>query len=340
MKNLVITGDSLSYNRYGYLPDARVNAWDCPVGMGSWSFRICHSFISSAKGFKYADELEFSGETISGIGEGFDPMDAVFGERVRTVSTKEGKISFKVQSDNGKVVLYLQKRPRNYCRFKASVDGIVHGEIIDTYGDSAFFRGWSVLHVELVCDENKNLHEVVLFDFEYADDNPKVTVAGVGAELKCAVVTGQGCRTAKFINYHFEQRVANFSPDALVLIFGGNDVLYYSPEEYKENLEIFFNTMKARFHKCKILTVTIPPSALYSGLTNGVKYETQQDWDENQDKYNKVMIELSKKYGAETIITEELFKGIPVEKWRIDDVHMTPFGNDVLFDKVKGIMLG
>ncbi len=340
MKSLVITGDSLSYNRYDYLDEPRTNAWDCPNGMGSWSFRLRNLFLSSANGFKYADELVFNEEAISGIGEEFDPMDSVFGERVRTVIPKDGKIRFMTQSDNGTIVLYLQKRPKNYCRFHISVDGIRHSEKIDTFGNNSFYRGWEVLSVELACDKNQKQHEIILSEFEYADDKPMVTIAGVSVEPRHAVVTGQGCRTAKFINFHFEERIAAFSPDALVLIFGGNDILYYSPEEYRQNLEIFFKKMKTRFPKCKLITVTIPPSALYSGLANGVKYSTQQEWDENADKYNKAMIELSRKYGAQTVITEELFSGIPIEKWRFDDVHMTRFGNDLLYKKVKEILFG
>ncbi len=338
MKNLVITGDSLSYNRYDYMPDAIKNGWDCPCGMQSWSFRLCQMFLSTAKGFKFADELKFNCETVSGLGEGFDTVDSVFGDRVKTATPRDGKIEFAVQSDNGTVVLYFQKRPNNYCRFKITVDGVCLDEKADTYGNNAFYRGWNVFSVELACDKTKTQHEIILHDFDYADDKPKVTIAGVACEPRQAVVTGQGCRTAKFINYHFEERVAAFSPDLLVLIFGGNDILYYSPKEYEENLEIFFVTMKTRFPKCKLVTVTIPPSRLYTGLTNGKYYTTQEEWDENADKYNNVMLKLSQKHGAKTIITEDLFSGTPVEKWRFDDVHMTRFGNDMLFEKVKEIL--
>lgn len=40
IKNIVITGDSLSYNRYGYDAIPRENAWDCAPDTGSWSFRL------------------------------------------------------------------------------------------------------------------------------------------------------------------------------------------------------------------------------------------------------------------------------------------------------------
>lgn len=337
MKNFVITGDSLSYNRYGYDDVQRMNAWDCHIGMQSWSFRLRNLFLTSAKGFKYADELLFKEETVSGIGEGFAPSDAIFGERVRTVIPSEGKIQFTAESDNGIMVLYFQKRPKNYCRFKISVDGVYQNEV-NTYGDGTLYHGFELLTVELSCDNNKKRHEIVFYDFCYADDKPMVTLAGVSCEPKYADVTGQGSRTAKFINYHFEERVARFSPDVLVLIFGGNDILFYSPEEYYENLEKFFKRVKTEFENCKLITITIPPSGLYNGLANGIKYSTQQEWDENAEKYNNAMIELSAKYNAQTIITKELFKDIPTEKWRYDEVHFTNFGNDILFEKVKGLL--
>ena len=337
MKNLVITGDSLSYNRYGYDDIPRINAWDCHIGMKSWSFRLRNLFLTSAKGFKYADELVFEEESFSGLGEGFNPADSIFGDRVKTVIPNQDEVHFCAESDNGAITIYFQKRPKNYCRFKISVDGVFQCEV-NTYGEGAHYQGWELLTVELSCDKEKNKHEIVLFDFEYADDNPMVTFAGLSCEPKYAVITGQGSRTSKFINYHFEERVARFSPDALVLIFGGNDFLFYSPEEYRENLEIFFERTREKFKACRLITVTVPPSGLYGGLANGVKYTTQQEWDENAEKYNRIMIELSEKYNADVIIAKELFKDIPIEKWRYDEVHLTNFGNDILFEKVKGLL--
>ena len=57
MKNIVITGDSLSYNRYSYDEAWRTNAADCFVGMDSWSFKLRKSLISNTRGFVYGDEI-------------------------------------------------------------------------------------------------------------------------------------------------------------------------------------------------------------------------------------------------------------------------------------------
>lgn len=339
MKSLVITGDSMSFNKYGYDPETpRANAWDCHIGMQSWSFRLCQKFIASAPGFKYADDLSFEEENFSGIGEAFHPDDAIFGNRVKTIIPKNDKIHFTVESDTDTIVIYFQRRPQNYCKFSISADGIYHNDTTDTCAYDFFYRGWSILTVTLRCNKNQRVHEIVLSDFEYADDAPMVSIAGVSTEPRYAVTTGQGSRTAKFINYHFEDRIARFSPDTLILIFGGNDILFYSPEEYRQNLEIFFRTMKKRFKNCKIFTVTIPPSALYADTANGIKYDTQEDWDENQERYNSSMRILSEKYNATLIESQELFKEFPVEKWRFDNVHLSNFGNDLLFNKLNELL--
>jgi hypothetical protein len=84
------------------------------------------------------------------------------------------------------------------------------------------------------------------------------------------------------------------------LIYGGNDCLYFSPEEYKENFIKLLGKMKERLPDCRMVTITIPPSGLYKGIANGKKYETEEAWNENIQRYNSVMVEVSKKYGAKT----------------------------------------
>ncbi|MBE6749845.1 MAG: SGNH/GDSL hydrolase family protein [Ruminococcaceae bacterium] len=334
MKSLVITGDSLSYNRYGYDEIPRNDAWNCHIGMQSWSFRLRNLFLTSAEGFKYADELQFEEENVSGLGENCNLQDAIFGERVKTIIPKNDKIHFSAESNNGKLVLYFQKRPKNYCRFKISVDGVCNENIIDTNGEDGFYQGWSILSIEVSCDKNRNLHDVVLFDFEYTEFTPLVTLAGVSCEAKNAAVTGQGSRTAKFINYHYDERIRKYNPDKLIIIFGGNDCIRYGTQEYKANLESILGKVKTDFPSCEILGITIPPSRLYTGDANGKRFTSQEAWNDYIDEYNAVFKETFKKYGAEIIETAKVFEGIPTEKWRFDEVHMTTFGNDLLFDAV------
>ncbi len=338
MKNFLITGDSLSYNRYGYDDAELMNATDCHIGMQSWSFRLRNDFITSAKGFKYADELEFGCRADKGMSLEVDICESIFGERVITLFPLNGEISFNAQSDTGTLVLYIQKRVSNYCRFDIYVDGKLQKADVDTYGSKAEYQGYGLITLELLCDENKNEHKVVLNNFRWADDEPCVTIAGVSCEARYANITGQGSRTARFLNYHFEDRIAKYSPDLMILVFGGNDTLFYSPDEYRYYLEKLFSATKERFPNIKIITITIPYCGLVRNQLLGVTYENDEQLNQNSKKYNDVMMDLSKKYVAECIDSWELFKDIPIPEWRFDNIHLTRKGNDILYDKVKSLI--
>ena len=335
MKNIVITGDSLSVSRYDYDDQPRFNPWDCHIGMGSWSFELRKALIASANAFRYADEIVFCEPTVE---NGFDLADAVFGERVRTVAPVNDKIHFTVESDTGTVVLYFQKRPNHYCRFSVAVDGVCVQTAVNTYGDTARYQGYELLTIEIACDKGRTIHEVELFGFECADDTPLVTLAGVSGERIEVALTGQGSRTAKFLSYHFEERIAAYSPDTVILIFGGNDMLFYSAEEYRFYLDGLFRKLTARFPDCHVVTFTIPPTLLLDRETNGKVYTTQREWDDNQETYNRVMREVSAAYRAHLVESASIFEGLPVSKWRYDNVHFTKYGNSLVYKKVCDIL--
>ena len=332
MKRLIITGDSISYNRHGFDDTPRADASDCHIGMDSWSFRLRKDFITSSVDFEYADGLEFSERTVSGLGDKTDIADAIFGSRVVTVTPENDSVHFTARSSTGKLALYFQCRPHNYCSFTITVDG--NSKRADTYGDPDIYFGYALLTVEIDCDKNKLSHEVVLSDFEYTELTPLVTLAGVSGEAKYAHITGQGSRTVKFLLYHFEKRVAALSPDALVLTLGGNDFVFYSAEDYRLYLGRFFELMRERFPNCRIVTATIPPSAKPSYPIRNMTFESDAEFNTELEKYNVVMKELSLKYNAKCIDLTRLFDGISPSVWRYDSVHLSPKGNEMLYGAV------
>ncbi len=335
MKSVVITGDSLSVSRYDYDDAPRMNAWDCHIGMGSWSFTLRNTLIASAKQFRYADEVVFQEPTVE---NGFDPADAVFGDRVRTVAPVDGRVRFTAESDTGVLVFYFQKRPNHYCRFSVMVDGVRAQTTVDTYGDPSRYQGYELLPIEVPCGKGRTMHEVELFGFECADDTPLVTLAGVSGERIEVALTGRGSRTAKFLSYHFEERIAAHSPDTMILIFGGNDMLFYSAEEYRFYLDDLFRKLTDRFPDCRVVAFTIPPTLLLDREIHGKVYTTQREWDENQEQYNRVMREVAAVYGTDLIETASIFEGVPFSQWRYDNVHFTKYGNQLVYEKICAIL--
>ena len=334
MKSLLITGDSLSYNRYDYINTATPNAADCPVGMDSWSFRIRKSFISSASGFLYGDQLNIKEPFTHGIGEGIDPTHAFFGDRVVTISPQNDAINLEVESKTGRIVIYLQHRLDNYCRFDVYVDGKLRKKAVDTFGRVENFCGFDIITLELECDAAKDLHDIVFCNFEHTEKFPLVTIAGASVEPRFAAISGQGSRTIKFLLYHFKERIAKYSPDMLILILGGNDLIFYSEKEYKFYLETFFKQVLTCFPNCKIATITIPPSAKCLEEIRGVKINSDDDINRLVDKYNAVLEEVSKKNNAICIRQKDIFNKIDPSIWRFDNVHLSKKGNDMLYQAV------
>ncbi len=329
MKRILITGDSLSYNRYDYDDTPRLNAWDCYIGMQSWSFRLRNYFITSAPGFCYGDEIEFDTKTTKEI----ESDNAIFGERVVTAIPENGEIRFKVQSDSGKVALYLQAHPEQYCRFNIYADGIKVAENIDTFGSPYSFMGYSLITFEFACDKDKTYHDIVFSDFEKCEKSPMVTIAGASTQAVYADLSGQGSRTCEFLLYHFEERIAKYSPELLILIFGGNDFLFFNKDEYRENLDKLFGKVKTRFPECRILTLTTPPGKPSERFGD---CKTDEEFNiRYTDNFNSVMKEITGKYNGKCIDTKEIFKSTPKSVWRYDNIHMTREGNNILYDYMK-----
>ena len=337
MKNLVITGDSLSYNRYGYDDTPRMNAYDCHIGMNSWSFRLRNDFITSAPGFKFGDELKFSENTVPGMGNGIDDINAVFGKRVVTITPENDVINFSAESDTGEIVVYFQCRSDNYCRFNIFSDGKLVKKAVETYGDNSDFQGYGIKTVKFNCNKEKTVHKITLSDFECTENAPLVTIAGISTEERCAYLTGQGSRTAKFLLYHFNDRIAKYSPDMLILIFGGNDFIFYSECEYKIYLEKIFERIKREFPACKIITLTIPPSGKIKDEVRGIKIESDKELNIILDNYNNILETLSEKNGALCIKLKDIFKDVSPDVWRYDNVHLSNKGNDMLYDVLSNL---
>ena len=125
----------------------------------------------------------------------------------------------------------------------------------------------------------------------------------------------------------------------LILVFGGNDLLFYSEDEYKKYLTEIFRRMKEEFPCCRIITLTIPESAKIRDEIRGMKFSTDEDHNLLVDRYNKVLEELSEKNNAFCIKQKELFKGLSPDVWRYDNVHLSKVGNDMLYDEIKKIIL-
>jgi hypothetical protein len=127
-KNIVITGDSLSFNRYDFDATFRTNAYDCMPGMQSWSFMLRDAIHRNDPYFTSAEDTIWGLTSATATFGNFSSYYGLFNNRGIDLNVKnntdEFRIYVKQKSDNNNVVLYMQKLPNNNtCKFDIYVDG-------------------------------------------------------------------------------------------------------------------------------------------------------------------------------------------------------------------------
>ena len=256
--NVLITGDSLSYNRYGYDPEPKMEASDCGPGMKSWSFRLRDKIYQYDKQFTFANALSFNCETVAGLNNSCETLHTeMFDGKVQTL-LPQGDVAFNVNIRSDQIVLYFQKRIDCDCTIDIYVDGILKQEKVNLKGDENYFAGYAPLLLPVSCDPELECH---LVEFKnILGENPKITLAAVGADYRMVSLTGRGSQCASFFLENFEERIGRYNPDLILLILSANDRIFIAPEALRKHLIELFAKIFETNPNCKILFL-LPPNA-------------------------------------------------------------------------------
>jgi len=348
--NILITGDSLSYNRYSYDECARENAYNCGVGMESWSFQLRDHVYTSDPQFVYGDELQFDCKSVKGIANDSQvPHTAMFGGKIQTLYPKEEitdrngclhserVITFRVTVKSEEIVLYLQRRIDAPCVFDVYVDGVMTMQDVHTQGAMEDFAGYGLMLVSVPCDRERDQHFIKFANIR--GDSPIITVAGVGVKRRNIVLNGKGGETVRFFLEHFEERIGRYTPDLLILSITGNDRLMVAPEVLRKDLTELFSKIFQNTPECRVLLL-LPPLTHnplcpeedvypYSGLLTAEVYCRVAE---------RVCEKLRKDLGyhIDSLRISSLFDKENVDLWRYDDIHLNRYGNKVLLEAVAG----
>lgn len=338
--SIVITGDSLSYNRHGYDPKGRPNAYDCGVGIPSWSFSLRDRLLSLDPAFVTADQIEVDVPYVEGLAnESPVPHTAAFGGKVKTLFPKEGA-SFPVHVSGKHIVLYLQQRIDAPCVTDIYVDGVLAAKDVDTKGSSDFHAGYGLMTVLLPCSVSEQPHTV---EFRNLRGSRKViTLAAVGERMLSVNLSGKGGECVDYFLEHFEERIGCFSPDLLILSLGANDRGYRTVEEMKAALCALYGKLFTRFPDCQVLFLLPPPSHDPLAPEQSISPYCALSVCET---FNQAIEEVSLSFGRngehplpahsiELLWMDRLFDASRVSEWRWDNIHMNPHGNALLLDAV------
>ena len=339
---VVITGDSLAYNRYGYDKKGRHNAQDCGAGLPSWAFALRDRIYGMDPQFALGESLAADCEAVPGLDNDSPvPFTAVFGGRLKTLYPK-AEASFAAPIRGSRVVLYLQRRLEGSCVFDVYVDGALAAADVDTAGDPADFAGYGLLVLPLSCEE-RDSHTLSFRNIR--GEAPKITVAAVGSRYVNVVLTGKGGECADYFAGHFEERIGAFRPDLLLLSLGANDRGYRTVFAMQEALTVLYEKVFARVPECNVLHL-LPPSSHdpEDPEADVMPYCS----DQLAEVYNRSIRRLCVRFrdagrNIEAFPIYDLFADMEVAEWRFDNIHMNPRGNRVLLEALcekLGINLG
>lgn len=308
--SVVITGDSLAYNRYDFVDEPRMNAHDCPLGMESWSFLLRDFLIRSSKGWKPAVCLSISGD--------FEKIPYIEGlpfENEGVVLEGKGCSGIEIKGCPEYLYFITDSEKGASCT--------ISGEQVSFKGDDGKFEGYTlVVHK---CPDGK---------IENISMDSHIILIG-GADVNISVqLTGSGSKTAEWMLENIDERIMQYKPNLCIMIIGANNRRMKNPESFRDAMEKIIDNLRTKETSLILLS---PPHSFSTDPGEGKDNRYLPDESITKPILD-VLKNLSLKYDLTHMDLFELFSGIKSSRWRFDNTHFTRYGNHVLFEEIRGAL--
>lgn len=305
--NIVITGDSLAYNRYGFMNEPRMDAWQCYAGMKSWSFLLRDYIILNQSDFIKGRDVLFDKKVeYKFFSESkFECIVPFLYEGICVELEKDSLTKIKNISNK---YMYILTDP-NYGGL-IEVDNIIY----DISGDREKYFGYDI---KIIPIKNGTIKSI--------NSNVRLNIIGFSEIGSQIFLTGSGSKTTKWLYDNLNERVLDYNPDLLIMIIGANDRSKSNVHEAHDSLINILNTCK-----CDVIIISSPHSST-TDPNNGSIYLPDE-------KITKPLInnmyKIVKEKSISFIDLFKTFNGIESSIWRIDNVHFTIDGNKILFNEI------
>lgn len=331
---VLISGDSLSYNRYDFDPVPRTEAVLCYPGMPSWSTLVLEAIYQNDPFYKFGKDIAITGckSVINTLPDCDEPMCRLIYSRTAAVENGES-LGFRYSCPADTIVLYLQKRPDSHsCLFDIYVDGAPVVSHVNTLGNPERYQGWEqfpiILSVTGACEHNIEFRNIQCGGTAF------ITLAGIGSRYVDVYNSGIGNRTVTYFIENFEERIGRYTPDIFIFSIGANDQIRLSCEQFENGLQKLTGMILATSPGCKIVYI-VPGRGQH--FDEHVEYDPAdvackcgKERFDYYIKYYEILYKHAEKIGADCIDVFRLFENTPIPVWRYDNIHLTKYGNTVL----------
>lgn len=346
----VITGDSLSFNYYGYATGYRAEPFDCPHGMRSWSFLLRDAIHMIDKDFVYGDSV-LGVVTQGNIAISHDLPNFTLGfnnrNTVLDVTSSDAVFEFMVSKINfltEKIVLHIGRIPTFEGRFDIYTDN-GSGEVYATSVDlvtAVDYEGYepTIINVPYSVSESfPNRPAKIIFKNWLASGGGsfpgqvKAALMGVGSKNTPVYLTGHGGYTAQMVANEYELRIGRYDPDVLVVIAGANDRTILTPSQYEAGYRAIITQALADNPRMRIVLMGPSPAT-------DVGYRSELDILNGyaMSDYLAVPAKLSREFGLHYI---DNYRAIYPRYTSLlfDNVHFNFAGNTVMFNLVASELI-
>lgn len=308
--SIVITGDSLAYNRYDFVDEPRMNAYDCPLGMQSWSFLLRDFLIRSTPGWKPASSFEISGSYSRVPYLQHLPFA---GEGIILETNKPTDIHIKGCPE----FLYFITDPSKGALFE------IEDKFLSLKGNPEFFEGYSI--------EIFRCHDGILKNVR--EDSRIILIGGANTRMDVHL-TGSGSKTAEWLISNSNERILRYKPSLCIMIIGANNRRMKDPESFKGALKSIIEELHDAGSEIVLVS---PPHSSTTDPPEGDDSIFLPD-PEITKPILDATYELATKYNITMMNLFEFFSGYNSHVWRFDNTHFTKTGNFMLFEALKGAL--
>lgn len=316
----VITGDSLSFNSFGYPggwpTSGGVYATDNPFGLSSWAHLTRDLFTTANEAFTPIALVDFDTNATLYPGNG-NQYDWGLNGRTITFNFDAGVTTSLTISHT---FSGLSSIIFSYAPLSEAVTFDVDGVSYSTLSPDGKYQSRGYLVIPCTT-KTTVINNVVAI----SGPNANLVVYGTGdVSARVPALTGKGAYTSAQILAEYATLVGAYSPDYIFYIIGANDIGLGVPvATFKANVSTFINNAKTAKPNCEIVLISPPPSTSYTRTVART--------------YITAMRELAESEGVSIVDLHTQLEQIDPAYYRFDNIHFSTQGDTLVFSILKDL---
>lgn len=335
---IVVTGDSLSYNRYDYDPTARSTSEAGKGGYKSWSYLIRDAFLINMPGWVHGVDCLPSSKSSayliaseSQLSEYYAPINgrhmiyqfsAVGTKAILFVPPTVRAMDAGRSSDD--LYMYFLDGYDRGGTFNVKVfkrDGTQVGTTVSFANtpDSSYYLGLGMRSVKICSAAPSDVYKIEIEMTSITlGSSPYLDIVGFAASNLVWKNTGMGSQPSQWVKDNVASLITNHNPDITFIIIGANDpALNYTESQTYQNMKDTLASIRANTNS-EVILISMPVTSSYS---NG-----------RAQSRVRALRKVANEFECGFVDLYNVFRRMNTSEWRYDNVHFKRLGNQIVFE--------